>query len=155
MNYSKLNKTQLLDLAAEQGLEVDETMTNEQIIAILKQNTSDETEEVETEEVVEAPKVAIAKTLKVAEKEEGQVFAGIYGTDSEISEKLSQEETIPVYIPLDIGEEQGTQQPVIINGYQFNILKGQVVYCPKSIAEIVSYAQIKVSNNEFINLEQR
>ena len=155
MNYSKLNKTQLLDLVAEQGLEADETMTNEQIIAILKENTTDDIEEVETEEIVEAPKVTVAKTLKVAEKEEGQVLAGIYGTESEISEKLAQEATIPVYIPLDIGEEQGTQQPVIINGYQFNILKGQVVHCPKSIAEIVSYAQIKETNNEFINLEQR
>lgn len=153
-NYTKLNKEQLLDLAREEGLEVNKEMTNKEIIALLEgvENTDTETDETEEEEV--APKVEKLKhTVEVAKKKDGQLSAGIYG-DEEMYEKIKSEPIVKIFIPFDMGEKKGALQEVFINGCQFNILKGQQVDVPMPIAEVINNAMVVGSNQELAHLLQ-
>lgn len=143
--YNNLNKSQLIDLAREQGLDVDEKMTNKEIIAVL----TGMSEEVEmTTAVPEEVKLSTKKPEKVST----EILLNVYESEDEMYKQLKQEETVPVFVPLLDGEPQGSAQEVLINGVQFNVTKGKMVYCPKSIAEILNSAIVVEKNIEVEHL---
>jgi hypothetical protein len=43
-------------------------------------------------------------------------------------------------IPLDIGEKKGAIETVILNGYRYNIPKGEFVEIPQQVADVLSDA---------------
>ncbi len=47
------------------------------------------------------------------------------------------EETLPIFVPLEPGEKAGTTLPVLINDVRFNVQKGRSVMVPKTVHSVI------------------
>lgn len=147
MNYEKLKKDELIDLAKERGIDVGEEATTKDLVALLV--ASDETEEDAEEEVAEV--VAPPSITQEVDEEEHDAV-DFSQADEKMIRLLKKEPKEFVHIPLDIKEQRGSTLAVILNGVEFNIIKGKQVQVPRSLAEIVRNAQMMDLNE---NIEHK
>jgi hypothetical protein len=56
----------------------------------------------------------------------------------EMKAYLATQPKVSIMIPLERGEKKGATQPFTINGYRFNVPKGQMIQVPEQVAQMVS-----------------
>lgn len=52
--------------------------------------------------------------------------------------QLESQPKVSILIPLEKGEKKGSVQPFCLNGYRFNVPKGQMTQVPEQVANIIS-----------------
>jgi len=51
---------------------------------------------------------------------------------------LEAQPKVSILIPLEKGEKKGAKQPFTINGYRFEVPKGQMTQVPEQVAQMIS-----------------
>lgn len=82
----------------------------------------------ETEETVQAPEAEAKKELTDAEMDSAAKLTG---------NALSEEAKVKIKIPKDPLNKDNTAVPVGINGYFYNIKRGETVEVPESVASLL------------------
>lgn len=89
-----------------------------------------ELEQVNEEKLKEEEKVESANLT------EGQIDK----MAKEVGEKLKEEEKVRIKIPVDKLNPKDVVVPVVINGYNYFINRGEAVYVPAVVAEVLENA---------------
>lgn len=140
----KLSKEDVILKLQELEVKYDSSAPYNDLLALLKENETQE------EKPLETPKAE--EVEKDLEKERNPFLSFERKTPSsgkamEMRKKLMAQVKVPIFIPLGNEEKIGATHPVCLNGYNLFIRKGEQVMVPLQVAQVL---QEKFDHQKFV-----